>query len=162
MASCYNLSMSNDTNTISSTEMIKAEVMILWSENRNLASDFACEGKEEVFHDLNKVNRSLRTETMRVVKQNGGYDKTKFVFRVTTKDGEEHRYEGRIDVGSDTNGMFDVVEEHIMSFLDWVLNREEGQYGAPSSEEERNEIILWKTWCRASKRISLEARDWTR
>lgn len=61
--------MSNNTTTIDpSTAFKSAQVMIVWSENAVLNS-FACEGKEHEFHDLNKINKYLRHQTVRVLNQ---------------------------------------------------------------------------------------------
>lgn len=68
------------------------------------------------------------------------------MFIVTTKDGEIHEYEGRIDIGSDTKNMFDVVEEHIRSYMKWMLAQPEGHWGAPASAEDRINVMQWDAW----------------
>ena len=141
------------TNEIlSSTRLIHSEVMIVWSENRTLAA-YACENQAEKFNCVTLINTIMRRETQSIIKKSGGYDKTKFIFQVTTEDGKKHRYQGRIDVGSDTMGMFAVVEDHIKAFTEYTLNQPNGTSYAASSEEERAELTLWKDWAAASKKL---------
>jgi len=135
----------NTNEILSSTRLIHSEVMIVWSENHTLAA-YACEGKAEKFSSVPLINTIMRHETHRVIKKHGGYDKTKFVFRVTTEDGKQHLYQGRIDVGNDTRGMFDVVEDHITSFTKYTLNHPNGNL----SKEGLDDLTQWKEWAAAS------------
>ena len=143
--------MSTDTITTKNLTFVKAETLIKFSENRTLGA-YACESAEPKWNNVGLLNSIMRQETKRVCNQQGGYDKTGFTFRVTLSDGTTDEYEGRIDIGSDTKDYFDVVEDHIIDWMEYLLNQPEGSYYAVTNEDEKKEILQWIEWAKASKK----------
>ena len=133
--------------TATAATFVKALVVLTYSENRQLNRVIQTVDGEPL--PLNEINKALRLATHDVLRRNGGYDKTGYVFKVETSDGETHEYSGRLDVGSDTKGMMDVIQESIKSFTDYYLNQPKGQWGH-LDDEARASYQQWNDWAQKS------------
>ena len=152
--------MSNTTTLPASETFVRAEVAILWSEN-SMLNQHKCENVDEqdwTWHSTLKINREMGIQTHKVVARDGGYDKTKFQFRVHTADGETHVYQGRVDIGSDTENSVDVIEDHIMEHIKYMLGLPTNHVCGLKDPTARFEAKIWLLFAMESKRVNMEER----
>lgn len=120
------------SNTVQdpATTISRFEVEILFSENKVLRQH---KGKHE---GTTLINGLLASQSYLVMKEDCGCDKTDYILRIFTEDGEEHAYKGGIDIGRSCEGMVFVIQENIESFINYCLNADPKEsYCAITSEE---------------------------
>ena len=150
----YNLLKSKHTQTethMSETNPnISVKARIEWSENGYVTKTLG-----EDFNPIDDVNYRLQVATWELLRKYGddyGYDKTKFNLTVIDHDDndKEHTYEGRVDLGSETADSGNILEDHIIAWLEYCMSDKAPEF-LSCSLEEKIEMQQWIIWMTQSK-----------
>ena len=120
---------------------ITVNVKIEFSENGYISKKAGND-----FMPVDDMNYILRVATWDFIRKNGfrfGYDKTDFKLVVIDHDDNdaEHEYTGRIDIGPDTHEVYHIVQDHIISILEYYLSGKVPDI--KFTDEEKTESLQW-------------------
>jgi hypothetical protein len=129
---------------------ISIKVKIEWSENGYVTKTLG-----EDFNPIADANYRLTVATWDLLRKHGtdyGYDKTKFNLVVIDHDDndKEHEYTGRVDLGQETADRSDILEDHIISWLEYCMS-DDAPGCVTLSLEDKVEAQQWIIWMRQSK-----------